>query len=565
MQVDKNVTNVDQKLVELDQKKILSKLPVAHGASFDSREEEHHRTCHPETRQQILAKIREWSLKPDSEPVFWLNGMAGTGKSTIARTVAESFATDGRLGGSFFFKRGEGDRGGVFKFFTTIASQLVAAHPTLASQVEAVLDADPGIVGKGIQKQYEKLVLEPLSNIPRDSTTVIVVDALDECENTDDIRLIINLFSRPNALQAVKLRLFTTSRPELPILLGFGANKGAHQDLVLHEIPTTVIKHDIMAYLQFELARIKTEYNDSMQHQQHRKLSEPWPEQSEIDTLVDMATPLFIFAATVCRTLGDRRIGNPNKQLGRILAFQTRSHESKLDGTYLPALESMLIGMDSREKEEALGDFRDIVGSIIILASPLPATALAHMLDKLQDTVDDRLDLLHSVLSVPNVVDAPVRLLHLSFRDFLLDPDKRGKNEFWVAEKEAHARLSSHCLRVMTEGLRRDICGLKQPGALASSLEPELVTKHIPPALQYACQYWVFHLQGAHAQVQDLGAAHEFLKLHLLHWIEAMSLIGRHLESIEAVTTLQMLLLVCSTSELSGLMTDFGRMKVLPM
>lgn len=56
---------------------------------------------------------------------FWLNGMAGTGKSTVSRTVAQTFADRGQLGGSFFFKRGERDRENASLLFTTIVHELV--------------------------------------------------------------------------------------------------------------------------------------------------------------------------------------------------------------------------------------------------------------------------------------------------------------------------------------------------------------------------------------------------------------------------------------------------------
>ena len=40
-----------------------------------------------------------------------MNGMAGTGKSTISRTVAHEYNKQKRLGASFFFSKGDGDAG----------------------------------------------------------------------------------------------------------------------------------------------------------------------------------------------------------------------------------------------------------------------------------------------------------------------------------------------------------------------------------------------------------------------------------------------------------------------
>ncbi|RYP16410.1 hypothetical protein DL766_009126 [Monosporascus sp. MC13-8B] len=421
------------------------------GAAFDSHAEEYNPTCLQDTRVELLHDISRWAKNPRAEAIFWLNGMAGTGKSTISRTVARSFSKGGQLGASFFFKRGEGDRGGISKFFTTIAAQLVKRVPALAPHVKNAIDADPAIFGKVIREQFEKLILEALSKPPQAAwkvnALVIVVDALDECERDENIRTIIHLFSRANALRSPRIRIFMTSRPELPIRLGFNAVKGAYQDLVLHKIPEPVIEHDLLAYFKHELTKIKNDYNCSVS--KDRQLSQNWPEQSDIQILVEMAIPLFIFAATACRFLADRKGGNPNKKPQKVLKHRTKSQESKLDATYLPVLDQMLVGLSSREINEALQEFRIIVGSIVVLASPLSTSALARMLNMVQDTVDDRLDLLYSVLDVPSSSSSPVRLLHLSFRDFLLDPEKKDKNPFWVNEKETHRQLAAQCLRTL--------------------------------------------------------------------------------------------------------------------
>jgi hypothetical protein len=538
----KLLLNIDSRLVDVDQKTVLAKLPTADGAAFNSNAEQHAATCHPDTRVDLLDEIYKWADDPHAETIFWLNGMAGTGKSTISRTVARTFAASHRLGGSFFFKRGDGDRGKAAKFFTTVAAQLVVAHPALAGPVKGAIDADPAVVGNAMTEQFENLILEPLSqtsHAPKAPSLVIVVDALDECERDADVKLIIRLFSRAKTLKS-PLRVFVTSRPELHIRLGFVAIKGAYQDLVLHDIPEPVVEHDIKAYLESELATIRRDYNASVL--KDRQLSADWPGQLTIQILVNMAFPLFIFAATICRFLADRKCGNPAKQLGKVIKYQTRSQESKLDATYLPVLNQLVDGLSERERVEILEDFRYIVGSIVILASPLSTCSLAQILLISKNTVDDRLDLLHSVLSVPSS-DTPVRLLHLSFRDFLIDPDKC-KSPFWVDKTQTHKKMAENCLRLLDDHLRADICGVKWPGIPRSTIDQQTIDKAILPEVQYACLYWVYHIEEAKSCFQDGDQVHHFLRCHFLHWLEALSLIGRASESIALIKKLQGLLVV---------------------
>jgi hypothetical protein len=86
----------------------------------------------PGTRTALLDEITAWASSPDGEGkcIFWLNGMAGTGKSTIARTVAGNFKKNSLLGASFFFKWGEAGRGDARKFFPTLA-RLMPRYPEL--------------------------------------------------------------------------------------------------------------------------------------------------------------------------------------------------------------------------------------------------------------------------------------------------------------------------------------------------------------------------------------------------------------------------------------------------
>ncbi|XXG95628.1 hypothetical protein Hte_001896 [Hypoxylon texense] len=358
LQVDQTAT-----ILDMDQKMVLDKLPVVEGATFDSHAEEHNPTCLQGTRTDILQVIQIWADTSETKPLLWVNGMAGTGKSTISRTAARFLSESGQLGASFFFKRGEVDRGSISKFFPTIAAQLVKKEPALAPRIKEVIDNDSSIFGKRIEEQFEKLVRDPLSKVPRDrrqnEILVIIIDALDECEREEDIRLLIRLLFRFNDQQLLKLRVFLTSRPELPIRLGFSTINSGYLNIALHKYPESTVQHDLMMYFTQELAKIRDDYNNTVIPE--RKLPPGWPEQSVITELAKIASPLFIFAATTCRFLADRRNGTPNTKLRKVLEYKTRSQESKLDATYLPVLYQMLAGLSKREEDEARDEFQAIL------------------------------------------------------------------------------------------------------------------------------------------------------------------------------------------------------------
>ncbi|EWZ28531.1 hypothetical protein FOZG_17744 [Fusarium oxysporum Fo47] len=541
---------------DVGQKTVLNRLPVAAGACFNSHAEEHNPTCLPNTRVDLLHQIHDWANDPCAEAIFWLNGMAGTGKSTISRTVARDFAKSGHLGASFFFKRRETDRGNLAKFVPTLARQLAWSIPGVAPFIKKGIDADPDIVGKAVREQFEKLIREPLSRAVATPSTplsvVMVIDALDECDQEADIRLLINIFSLAKTLRP-HLRVFLTSRPELPIRLGFGEVQGSYQDLVLHDISAQVVEHDIIVFLDDEFKKIRHDFNMTVGDE--RKLRPDWPGRPIVQSLARMAVPLFIFAATVCRFVGDRKRDSPPMQLRKVLDYEIKGHVSQLGRTYGPVLRSLITDVSENDKTQIINDFKMIVGSIVILANPLSVWALSQLLEVDPEVVDNRLDTLHSVLSIPSTRKAPVRLLHLSFRDYLLTSE----SELRVDERHTHQTLAKHCLRVMRGGLRENICGLSFPGTRRSTVDRSELEERIPPHLQYACMHWVYHHIEGYPKLNDDNKVYDFLTTHFLHWLELMSLMGRSTKSLRMLKSFRDWLEHDQSPNLSSFVADAVR------
>ena len=534
-QIDKVITLVQQ----LDQEFDRSNLRNAEGASFDSYENQHEDACLPGTRGELLQWIQEWESSGQGQGIFWLNGMAGTGKSTISRTVAKMFKEEGKLGASFFFKRGGGDRGNAKRFFSTITRQLITAAPQLEPYVSKAIKDDPDISIKSLREQFNKLLLQPICTMDKNQSSikmVLVIDALDECDGQDDIRVILELLPQLQKSTPMHLRIFLTSRPELPIRLGFQeiGNKG-HQDLILHEISEDLISRDIARFLHDRLSHIR----------QKRWLPEGWPGDDRIQVLVERTKPLFISAATLCRFIGDEK-WNPETRLNAILNDQI-NYVSKMDNTYLPVLRQLLTGQDAWESEQLVQEFKDIVGVIILLGTPLSVNALARFLNTGARDVSSRLDSFRSVLNIPDDPDTPVRILHLSFRDFLLNP-KIKDSQFWIDEKEMHRKVIAQCLRVMRGGLRKNLCKLEPNGIQRTEIDPCLIDESIPPELQYSCRYWVQHLELCKDPVERMDDVFIFLQEHFLYWMEAMSILGLASELVGMIDTVQQLIPVSDHS-----------------
>jgi hypothetical protein len=514
---------------------LLTRLPCAAQAAFNSYDKRYDPCCLPNTRVGVLKQIIAWVDEGDERCIFWLNGMAGTGKSTIARTICRMYYDENHLGASFFFSQGGGDVSHAGKFFTSIAVQLASKLSSLKRSICEAIIEHSDIASKPLRDQWNQLILRPLSKLEANSPQsplILVIDALDECESENDIRIILELLSEARALRTVQLRVFITSRPEIPIRHSFYyIPEAEHQDFVLHNISPSVIEHDIYIFLKYNLGIIRRECT----------LSSDWPGEQIIKRLVQSAGGLFIWAATACRFISDGKQFAVNR-LSLILHgdISITAPEEKLNEIYNAILaNSVSDEYTDQEKEELCRRLKATLGTIVILFSPLSTVSLARLLHIRKEDVDQRLDDLHSILVVPKDQSHPIRLHHPSFRDFLLDKQRCRDQHFWVDEKEAHMALAESCLRLMSSSLKRDICGLHAFDTLASAVESSRIEQYLPLDLQYACRYWVQHLQQSNARLVDDCQVHIFLQKHFLHWLEALSLIGKTSDSIHMVIDLE--------------------------
>ncbi|KAL5047362.1 hypothetical protein BDW71DRAFT_42194 [Aspergillus fruticulosus] len=521
------ITRVSQTSDQIDLNMDLNKLPVAHGAEFNSSANQYESDCLPGTREELLHEILEWARLPQEKYIFWLNGRAGTGKSTISRTVAKAFNEANLLGASFFFKRGEGDRGNTSKFFPTIARQLARRIPQLVPGIRKTIQDDPDIATKGLKEQFDRTLLQPLMEL--DSSTllipllVVVIDALDECGVDNDMRLILQLLPHLQKSKSIRFRIFIASRPELPIWLGF--SKIAAHGYDLDQAPAHVIENDILLFLQHRLSETRAE----------RSLPADWPKDADIHALVELSSPLFIFAATACCLLEDPH-WDPVESLTEILTYRERG--VNLDEMYLSVLNRLLNGQSEKQKKRLICELQEVIGTIAILQSSLSVKSLSSLTGLPESLIHMRLNPLRSLLNVPDDKSLPVQRFHLSFCDFLLDPENSKLNPFWVDEKEMHQKLTTRCL-LICEGLKKNLCRLQNEGTRRTELDCQVINCYFPPELQYSCRYWAHHLMRS----KELGAvmhdAYVFLQKHLLHWMEAMSILGLASEALDSIGLLQ--------------------------
>jgi hypothetical protein len=325
--------------------------------------------------------------------------------------------------------------------------------------------------------------------------------------------------------------VFLTSRPEIPIRHGIHRIPQAeHQDFILHNVPPTIVNHDISLFLEYSLEIIRQEWT----------LGADWPGEVVLRQLVLYASGLFIWAATACRFIREgKRFAR--KRLDTILKGSSSAitaPEKHLNEIYLAVLKhSISSEYSDEEKEEVCDMLKYTLGGIIVLLSPLSTSSLSRLLHLPREDVDRIFEDLYAILNIPEDPTRPLRLHHPSFRDFLLNKDRCG--DFWVDEKQAHHTLAAGCIQLMSQTLKKDVCELYAPGYQATQVESSRIQKYLSPEVQYGCLYWVQHLQRSGSQAYDGEEAHRFLQAHLLHWLEALGWMGKTSEGIQAILSLE--------------------------
>jgi hypothetical protein len=256
--------------------------------------------------------------------------------------------------------------------------------------------------------------------------------------------------------------------------------------------------------------------------------------------LVLHACGLFIWAATACRFIREGKRFS-RKRLDTILKGSSSAitaPDKHLDEIYLTVLKHAISsGYSDEEIEEVCDMLKYTLGSIVVLLSPLSASSLSRLLHLPREDINRTFEDLYAILDIPKDPTRPLRVHHPSFRDFLLNKDRCG--DFWVDEKKAHQILAAGCIQLMSRTLKKDICEMHAPGSQTSQVENNWIEKCLPPEVQYACLYWVQHLQRSSTQAHNSEEVHRFLQAHLLHWLEALGWMGKTSEGIQAILSLE--------------------------
>ena len=494
-------------------------MPYAGGAGLNKR-----KRCLEGTREELLKEISDWinNIEKDTPRIFWLHGPAGTGKSSIAHTIAHQFQELERLGSCFCFDRSRMAERRYEKVFSTIAKDLANRDGPLRRQLTAIVrDNDALKNTTDILQQWEELIMKPARVLSEAiaGLIVIIMDVLDESGDTYSRRDLLHILG--NAESHItdlppNLRILLTSRhlPDIDAALVGGTHVLQKS---MDTIPSELTKRDIFRYVSGQLSRVDFEI----------------PSQEVFLSLTGSSGQIFEWARLACAYIRGDNTGTvlePQERFNAIIHHSKPDHVPLLDTMYKFTLEAIFPKERSSQRDLGLERFKSVMAQILATMKPLSLSSLTSMRCYFKDLANINIPRIlaptAALLSGTTDPSVPIRPLHASFADFLTDFGRSG--EFFIHVPPIHDDLAFASLGIMMKKLQFNICDLPSsylPNSEVLDLDNR-IKEFIPPELAYSCRYWTEHVR--HAPFSS-GLAVEVRALFnneiFLFWFEVVSLL----------------------------------------
>ncbi|KAJ7598302.1 hypothetical protein C8J56DRAFT_163817 [Mycena floridula] len=426
---------------------------VRHDTGYNSHEQEREAAsiCAPETRKDVLAELDKWA-RGHGDPVCWLYGPAGAGKSTIAHTVALDCDKKKKcLGFSYFFSRRYTARSNLSAFVPSFVYTLAQSRglSSIEDRVNKAIKSNAGLFHQRLEGQLMsmvKVITPILSASHLSHSIVIVIDGLDEYNQAEGKipleQLVQSLIN--TVVKHLHFRILFTSRPEAEITAIFNLLPSTYR-MALQDFPATA---DVENYLLPKFRKIA---------EKHR-LGAGWPGRDTVHFLAEQSEGIFAYASTLVRFIDDK-----SEHPQRRLKIAKRTHKG-LDSLYIQVL----------QEAKKYKNFGLVIGAVALLYNNRDITSFPSLLQlELVEDVQWALRGCLSIMIVPhpdNSKDQPIiQLYHTSLQDFLTDP-VRHKGLFFTPAT-VHEQILDRCIAL--------ICGPNEG-----------------PARVYASWNWIYHLCG---------------------------------------------------------------------
>ncbi|KAL5512428.1 hypothetical protein ACEPAG_3420 [Sanghuangporus baumii] len=464
-------------------------------------------TCLPDTRTDIRKKILEWAFADSEQNIFWLHGVAGSGKSTVSTTIVQHLRDMSRLGAFLFFERGKSEPSSVIR---TIAYKLALYDSSIGESILEKTNEDKDIFSSLSEDQFTKLLLRPLSEMSKEGPIVIVLDALDECGTTESRLMLMQLFRNGFSRLPKNFRFLITSRREADIDRVLSSQP---ESILAEELDyTSSTSHqDVLSYLRIEM---QTHVKDQV------SIPEDWPWDENIMQLGKAAGGLFIWASTAVKMV--RNSDDHFYHLNCLVSDSKSVSGFGLDELYGTVLrDSGILWEEERSRQR----FRKVLALLLLSKAPISSRMIDDLLGfRPHESCTLILSKLQSLVSY--TIEGPVSLFHTSFSDYLTS-SKHSHEPWFINVLDARQLIVERCFCIMENMLHFNMCNLETSFVHNDDVQgiSDRVKECIPSHLEYVCMHWAQHLCDVPYSPDLLDKLSDFAYKSLLFWFEVLSLV----------------------------------------
>jgi NACHT domain len=461
----------------------------------------------------------------DQSRLLWINGNPGKGKTMMMIALVEELekmsnpgsllAIDGQIFSkpylvSYFFCQSTDPRlNNATSVLKGLIYLLAKRNKSLIQHIKRRYDD-----GANFNLYTLRLILLDILNDPALPLTYLVIDALDECDEGLQYLLDVITDQRFLVQSNMKWLVASRSRPDIAERL----RPDDAQIKISLEMNHEHISRAVNTFIDLKVGKLAREKQYNLVLQEEVR-----------NTLVQRCEATFLWVALAC------------KRLEREPAFKARSVLKELPQG-LNSLYERMMKLILRQPD----DLKELCKQILRLAAvayrPLrleELTGIAELPDPILEDMQYLRDLVERCGSFLTLRNDIIIFIHQSAKDYVVSGKGQADLHFNLAVE--HGQVIRQSLSILQTALKQDICDLKTPGILRSEVVEEVVRRALY-RIEYACCYWVYHLSDYFMQANkaildkailcDGGIVHRFLQEHLLHWLEALSLLQKMSESI---------------------------------
>ncbi|RXW21490.1 hypothetical protein EST38_g4346 [Candolleomyces aberdarensis] len=414
----------------------------------------------PGSRQQDVDEVLDW-FETLAGSVFWIDGSAGQGKSTLMRYVGEQMRSQDRLAASVFLGGELSDEVGPDTVVKMLASELGKNHPRA---IPKIVEAIEQCSGHSLKEYLQMFIVEPIRSLGCPHPLLIVVDALDEWDNYPVFIKELTHFTSQSSL----VKFIITSRFNPRVDLPHELDNLSAKTRTLLPVPNDVVKD----YLNQRLKGVEWPYGRA-------------PTTKEVDQLAKQANGLLVWVSTVCSLLaGKFSEATPHEVLRDILALERKVGESEqLAELYRSAILRLFPTTDDQQS------LRKHLGATIVLQESLPLEEFSSLIEMPHDIVKKVQTTLAALqigsVEVETVMYPAAALFHLSFIEYVQNSD------FATSTFDSHSTLGLTCLQAFLTSLPVLPQRLQSPEPLTAEFH------------SYTAKFWPFHVSNGTARSEE--------------------------------------------------------------